>query len=244
MMEVARGNVPGFSFFNKFGENPEIPSNTEEDLWDAGGIYPFPTTVDITHIKQAVDEVAMRGAMISIQGLDSDWNLVTQFVNLDATDTTTLVALPTPLRRAFRMRVLAGVTAVQNIRATNAGDTVIYAQILTPYNQTRMALLTVPANSRGYLINVFANVVNATGKTPKNTVLEAWSADRANGYTWQLNYEDAIPTEAYAPPHKFSPPITFSEKTDIRLSAIPSDQAGRVFGGFDIIIEDLSITGG
>jgi len=125
-LEVAKGNIAGHTGVNKFGENPDITLDTTEDIWDNGGTYTFPTTVDITHLAQLVDQVAMRGGTIEVQGLDTNWDLTTQTKDLDATDTTTIVALTTALRRCFRLKVLEDVVTDQDIVARNVGGGTIY----------------------------------------------------------------------------------------------------------------------
>jgi len=43
-LEVSKGNVPGHSSLNKFGDNPDIDITSGfEDIWDGGGIYVPPT---------------------------------------------------------------------------------------------------------------------------------------------------------------------------------------------------------
>jgi len=61
----------------------------------------------MTSISQTTDQVAMRSAVIEVQGLDASWDAVTQNATLDASDTTTVVTLTTPLIRVFRMKVLS-----------------------------------------------------------------------------------------------------------------------------------------
>ncbi len=49
--EVCRGNVPGHSFINQSGENPDIDTASGfEDVWDGGGTYVAPTTARLHDI--------------------------------------------------------------------------------------------------------------------------------------------------------------------------------------------------
>ena len=133
MLTIAHGSNPLISsciWVNKFGENPSSAIDTQEDLWDGGGTYPYPATALITDLKQATDQETMRGATIEAQGLDTNWDLVVQTKALDASNTTTKVALATPLVRVMRMKVLANVVGDQNINAMDTGaGTAIYATI-------------------------------------------------------------------------------------------------------------------
>jgi len=48
-LDVSRGNIPGYSFIHKFGENPDIDTVSGfEDIWDVGGTY-VPPTVQRIH---------------------------------------------------------------------------------------------------------------------------------------------------------------------------------------------------
>jgi hypothetical protein len=42
-VQVSRGLVDGHKRIFKFGHNPQI-QNTEETIWDAGGIYAYPSS--------------------------------------------------------------------------------------------------------------------------------------------------------------------------------------------------------
>lgn len=49
-LSVAMGLVPGYSFIEKFGENPDIDSTTFEDVWDVGGNYASPTATSLHNV--------------------------------------------------------------------------------------------------------------------------------------------------------------------------------------------------
>lgn len=54
--KIARGEVPGFSFINKFGENPDIDTASGfEDIWDAGGLYVPPTQARLHNVVSTSD---------------------------------------------------------------------------------------------------------------------------------------------------------------------------------------------
>ena len=236
MLEVASGNIAGVSSVNKFGANEDVASGTEEDVWDAGGIYTFPLTADITQIRQSVTQVAMQGATIEVQGLDVNWDLVIQTVDLDAADTTTPMPLDTPLRRVFRMRVLENIVATQNIIATNAGLTVTYARITPTNNQTEMAIYTVPSGYTAYITSYYCDYVKVTGKDPTSIDFYLWMADRANNYAFQIKHSKGIPQNGSGFQHFFQPYFKVTEKTDIKISALSNGAAAHVHAGFDIVL--------
>jgi hypothetical protein len=237
-LDIAEGNITGQSQVNKFGGNPSIAADTTEDIWDGGGTYSFPATADITHISQAVDQVAMRGQTIEVQGLDTNWALIVQSKALDATDTTTAVSLDTALRRVFRMKVLANVVADSDISAKNSGGGTTYATMQAGNNQTLMAIYTVPAGKTAYMTCYYADVVEGTGKQPTSTEFKLWVADRNNSYEFQLKHARGIPKAGPGFEYCFKPYFKIGEKNDIKVSATSVDEEGVVHAGFDLILVD------
>lgn len=235
---ASSGLFPGLTGVNKFGENFAVAKDTQEDIWDGGGDYTYPTTADITHIHQATDQAALRGGTIQVQGLDADWALVVQDATLDATDTTTLVALATPLIRVFRVKVQENVIASSDLHVTNAGDTIEYAKILQGNNQTLMALYTVPAGKTAYMRKYYATMTLGLVKEPKGVNIRLWAADRAAGYEFQLKHSVGLINGGGQIEHEFLPAPSFTEKTDLRMSALAYDAIGQVSAGFDLILVD------
>ena len=235
-LEIARGNVPGVSGINKFGANLVVTADTKEDAWDGGGTYSFPTTADMTHLRQAVDQIAMRGGTIEVQGLDINWLIVTQNITLDASNTTTPVALGTPLLRVIRMKVFENIITDQNIELRNVGGGTTYSIIQSGKNQTLMAIYSTPINVEAYITSYYLSQIDATTKTPTATIGELWIADRGNNYEFQIKHAQGIPEAGDGFIHRFNPYLKMPQQCDIKMSVTPTDQDGSVYAGFDIIL--------
>jgi len=236
---IARRLIDGVSHVNKFGENADIAKDTREDIWDEGGDYIFPTTADITHISQETDEVGTDGgATIELQGLDANWDLVVQTADLDGSDTTTEVALTTPLIRVFRMKVLAGIVLAADIHAVASGGATIYAMILAGNNQTLMAIWACPRGKSAYVTKYYASMTLGTGKEPKGANVRLWVADRDSGYEFQLKHSMGIQKGAGNIEHVFDPPMKVSQKSDIKMNAFAFDNPAQISAGFDLILID------
>jgi len=244
MLEAAAGNITGISTVNKFGGGFDAAADTVSDVWDDGTtqpVYPWPTSATITDIKQSVDQAAMRGQTIEVQGLDSNWDLVVQTKALDAANTTTKVTLDTALIRIFRMKVLANVVTDQIVQAMDTGAGVaVFAVIQAGNNQTLMSLYTVPNGKTAYLTNYYASVTNETqiNKTPVGTEIKLWAADRANSYEFQLKHATSLASESDRDPHHFNPYYKFNQKTDIKITMECIAEDGHVHSGFDLILKD------
>jgi len=230
------GVYEGISSINKFGATAEAALNTATDVWDGGAVYPYPATALITHVSQTTDQTALRGALVNVQGLDADWNLVTQTVTLNATLTTTAVVLATPLLRCFRMILMGDTTLTSPIRAHNSAESVDYAIITTGLNQTLMAIYTVPAGHTAFMTSYYAATTDTTNKTPTSTEVKLYAANRVHGDLFTIKHANAIPEAGNGFLHTFNPYYKFTEKTDIRVNVTSADQPGHVHAGFDIIL--------
>ena len=244
MLDVAMGNITGYSCVNKFGENPDIAVGTTEDVWDGGGTYTFETTAAITHIRSAVDSATTQGMTIEVQGLNATWDLVVQTKDLDGSNSTTEVLLDTPLRRVFRMKVLEDSVADQDIWA---GDddmaTVAEARaiIQAGNNQTLMAIYTVPNGKTAYMTQYYVDNVPTATKIPDSIEFKLWVADRDNGYEFQLKHSRGLPHSGDGVEQQFRPYLKITQKSDIKISASVvggANDDGHPHAGFDLILVD------
>ena len=231
---MAAGDIPGASTVNKFGRDAAA-TTTEFPVWDGSTTYTWPTSATITHIRSAVDSAATQGLEIQVQGLDANYDLSIETYNLDGTDSTTEVALSPPLIRCFRMKVTDGTDADENIQAGPTGFATQQAIITAGYNQTLMAIYTVPAGKTAYLNNYFADM-NRTGGATATCDFTLWA--RPFGQVFQVkNTAGTINVGSSHFQHVFDTPLVFSEKTDIYVSALAS-AAVDVSAGFDLILVD------
>ena len=231
---AAAGTNSAMSSVNKFGRNPDVAIATEEEIWDGSAAYVYPATALMTSMSQTTDQVAARGLVIEVQGLDSTWALVVQTKALNAADTTTAVDLDTPLIRVFRMKVLGNVVTTSTIRVHNAAENQDYAIIDTGRNQTQMAIYTVPAGKTAYMTSYYAAVNPATILDPTSMPIRLYARDNANGYAKQIKHSIGLIVGQFQ--HYFEPHYKFTEKTDIFITATPVGKAADVSAGFDIIL--------
>ena len=239
-LEIPRGTIPELSSINKFGRNPSIGTNSTETIWDGSSLYSFASTADITHLRQAVDQVAMRGEKVEIQGLDASWGLTLQNVILDATDSTTPVALTTALKRVFRMKALSAITADQDIEVRNVGGGTTYASMLAGHNQTLMAVYTVPAGVTAYMTQYYFDMNKVGGGGDPDINGKLWARDNANNYAPQIKHVlGAKDTATSHISHSFNPYVRFGEKTDLYINVenLSSTASADVVAGFDLILD-------
>jgi len=246
----ARGRVQGQSFIHKFGNAPDFDTGDGEvSLWDGANdasidamTYTYSTTNDIDSvISSSVTDV---GA-VEIQGLDVNYDLTNQTVTLNGQ---TRVAIPTTLRRVFRMKNVGATNFVGNVctyitnAPTSSGvvdlNTDVRSCVDNGNNQTLMAIYTIPAGKTGYLRSFFAATSGGSRSTNYKIRLKA----RSLGGVFQLKHINALVDSGSSHfQHEYVEPEVFAEKTDIEMTAETTEGAitgSGVSGGFDIVLVD------
>ena len=227
-LQVARGQIQRHSSVFKFGFNPDI-NGTEETIWDAGGTYTYPASalsMTVTSAAGATDN----GVEVTVTGLDTNWNEVTQTVTLATTGTATLA---TALRRVYRAYVSGSTAATGAVTIANGGTT--YAQIPATDQQTLMAVYTVPAGYTAYIYKGTVSVGTANGnqyvtarlkvRTFGGVLRTAAKVTLANGF---IDFD-------------FGVPIAVTEKSDIEATGVSSGTNNAVSATFTIVL--ISNTG-
>lgn len=250
-LAIAKGDVTGHSFVHKFGNAPDFDTTDGEvTVWDGAEDgaswelmdYVYSTTADIDSISSSS---AGDTQDIVIQGLDSNWELVTQTATLNGQ---TRVALTTPLIRVFRayndnstetvghVFVFVNGTLTGGVPDTNAD---IRAVIDPENQQTEMAVYTIPAGKTGYMRDWY--MATSGGSKTSNYVVKLKS--RNFGKIFRTKHTSALEAAAPSPyQHKYEEPEVFAEKTDIEMTvesiASPAATENAVSAGFDIVLVD------
>lgn len=173
-LEVAKGNIPKHSIVHKFGAG--AVSTTVIPITQSG-TYQTPTTAQVLELVSDNVADAQNGAgarEITITGLDSNWNEVTQVINTHATDGTIAVALTTNLIRLYRWFVSSSgsyATAtvsshVGTLTIQGTGGGTVWSTIpVTPFpsGQSQIGSYTIPTGFTGFMIGKL--VYTDTGKT-------------------------------------------------------------------------------
>lgn len=254
-LSISEGNVEGKTFVHKFGEAPDFDyGDGVVTVWDGaddGGVnemlYNYSTTAAIDSISS---NNALDTQVIKLQGLDENYELVTQEATLNGQ---TRVALTTPLRRVFRLKNdgltdLNGYVYVYENTALTAGvptdTTKVRAVIQNGFNQTLMAVYTIPAGKTGYLRDWYASIAGASKDSSYVIQLRAREysdADSAHKAFQLKHISSVIDGGTTYIQHCYTEPEKFTEKTDIeiRVRATATGATGAAFSaGFDIVLVD------
>ncbi len=137
-----------FAIIHKSGHNLDVDiASTPEDVWDAGGAYPFPAAAAATTIisDSASDAVAGTGARTAVvYGTNAAGLHIQETVTMNGTDPVTLTS---QFFRVYRVTILTAGSNTTNVGIINVrhGATDI-ARIPADQGQTQMAIYTIPTD--------------------------------------------------------------------------------------------------
>jgi len=227
---VVAGYSADHTFNHKFGAVPQLSINTTGTIWDVSNtLYPW-TALDTPAIVNVErNDADDNGLVVTIQGLDSDWNYQEEQITITGAD-----QVGTKLwRRVNRAFVTSG-TAVVNvgdidIEAGAAGGTTV-ARITAELGQTLMSVYTIPAGYIGYLYH-------GTMTVQSNADATGFMFVRRNtaGTTFRVGHTfEVAGGSQYDYTFSFPPPIP--EKSDIDVRATVRSNNARVTAAFDILL--------
>jgi len=233
-LDIARGVYRYATSVNQYGRNPSCAAGADEEIWNGSVAYSWPDTALMTKLSQTTDQAALRGATVHIEGLDANWNLVKQSVVLNASLTTTAVALGTPLLRVYYAEIHGTVASTSSVRLHNDAEDTDYFVMPTGNNSTALGWYTVPAGHTAYLTNWWANHNPTQGQTFTSNLMRLWKKDNVDGSARiTVGQQGIAPDGGFV--HHYNPYMVFTEKTDIVLTASPVGAAADVSAGFDLI---------
>lgn len=223
-LQVSRGQITGHYRLHKFGFNSLI-NDTEETIWDVGGIYVYPSSA-IKMTATSTDGANDEDVQVTIQGLDANYNQISETVTLDGTGAAETNSF---FLRVFRAFIAGSQEPSGTINITNTGTT--YARITLGENQTLMTVWTVPAGYTAYLLQ--KDVTCLTEANNKFGTLRLISRKPSGVF----RAHDKFSLQNAHTEITYSTPIPFTEKTDIEVRAIgsSSNSALRVSATLDMV---------
>lgn len=151
------GQVSGTTVVQKFGRNPDVGTAAFEHTWYNGGPYNWLTGSSTLRVQaggDAADTSAGAGAReITILGLDSSWNELTETVILSGSSASA------PTTGSFLRVNRAFVSKVGTYGSTNVGDVLVettdaglvVANIEGGIGQTQLGHYSVPSGMTAYI---------------------------------------------------------------------------------------------
>lgn len=233
-MWIAGGKAAGWSHINKFGYNDEIPTTFELITTPSANVV-YPTTAAVVSVvsDDANDDAGDTGARtVSIQGLDADYNLQSDTIELDGTNAVTTT---NTYIRVFRAGVeTAGSSggAEGTISFSIGGN--VQCTINPEYdNQTLHAAYTIPAGKTGYLTRLQVT------STKDNKAGMVGFFEREFGTDKVFKVKQLLEVYRNSVAVDFPIPLKLTEKSDLELRGKNLDSGNISLGGtFDLILVD------
>jgi hypothetical protein len=217
-LQVSRGQVPYHSSLNLFGNTTTLGSTAFGPLWEgltsAGGAYAYPgSAVQMTLVSSAADT-----AVITVNGLDANYNVISENVTLNGTSNVTTTS---SFFRINNMQTFSG-NATGTVTASNGGTT--YAKITAGNADTQMALYTVPAGYTFYQTYYQADT-NTSVTSGAYVRLRTYYVDNVAGGVIHAAVQTAFVQQLSIP---LQYPLAFGEKTDIQYQMLGAGGAGAI----------------
>ena len=246
-LEVSKGLAPDHIAVNKYGRNIDIDTgSTPELVWPPGGTYEFLTTASRVRVQSTSAQdtygTGTGGYSVVLEGLDRDFNQISETINLTGTAANTSSFEYLRINRAYVN--LAGSTEVNQGRLDFLdGETgaVTMAHIDAGKSQTEQCQYTIPAGYRGYLLDFSGSILKSGSN--RNATLElvfrepGFKGDET--FVKKSKQQLAIESSGSTSFSKFyALPLTIPEKTDVYVQCINvSANNTEIFANLGIIIQ-------
>jgi hypothetical protein len=234
---VTESDVLNSYLIDKSGATETLGTSaaTMVTVWDEGGLYPWNTfTGSGAHIfvASANNDAKMQGVAITIEGLDSNYNLISEVVTMDASDTTTVQETTQNFYRIVKATVTGTNTnSIPNdyditFKYGSSGGTTV-AKILATYGATQSCTYTIPAGYQGFILGVNGS----SGQSDEITTM-IW--DRPFNGAWSQVKTFKFVSGTFE--HNMRTPLVFNEKTDIEIRAYALVESSRIGTEFQLLL--------
>ena len=220
-IKLRYGGYPELGGIDKFGYLPTA-TTSYKTVWDGDNVYTYPSSA-VAMTATSASGATDNGVEVTIQGLDTNYAELTETVTLAGSGTATTSG---EFLRVFRAYVSNGTASVGNITIANGGTT--YAKIFAEMQQTLMAVYTIPAGKRGYLISGNLSVEKNQPVVAKLMTRQFGGVLRVSGLVTSFG----VPFQRV-----WQLPPVLDSKTDIEIRA-KAGATTSIAAGFEIILED------
>lgn len=241
---------------NKFGLNIDLDTgDVPEEIWTGGDAYQWPVAaqfIDVVSTSEFDHDDGLFGTgafKVTIQGLDSDWNLLSEEIDLLGLTTVTTT---NKFLRVFRAFVSASGNTTFNIgriTMTSQNESSLVAAIEAGVGQTEMAIYTVPLGYVALMRNWWAslNKPGAAAGLMVQVALSSRTNDNSGDHPIVRRKESgalAVDGSAFFQ-RDFFPAKKFNAKDDIFCQAINTTaNSANISAGFDLVlIKESMVTG-
>lgn len=226
-LNVSRNKVRGAIQIHKFGATPTQSTNTNASIWDIPDtLYPWSAFNTPGILSIPAVNASDNGKKVRVEGLDENWNLVSEDFTLSSSVTVNGNIL---FKRVYTAYLITGETNVGQISFFRGATEVL--RIIANFSQSLLATYTVPAGHTGYIYQGTCSAqagADATGFMYLR--LNGASTTFMIGHTFEVDGDGGQYT------YKFSFPQPIPEKTDVDVRLTTRSNNGRYTAAFDILL--------
>ena len=234
---VTEAEVLGAYLIDKSGatETLGVTANTMSTVWGGTGLYPWTTftgTGDKIYIKSVTNDPKVQGKSVTIEGLDSNYDILVETVTLHATDTTIPVSTVNNFYRTNKMYLTGNNTNNLphdydiELRYGSSVGTLI-GKMNAPWGRGQNCFYTVPRGYEGFVLSINGN----SGKMDEITS-SLWF--HPYGGTWTLQKSFKFISGTFD--HNFRTPLRISEKSDVEIRAFALVESSRIGTEFQMLV--------
>jgi len=229
-LQVARNQIAGHSAISIFGYNGDVDTS-EESVWPDGGTVPHPTTASVLDIVSTSTDDADEGTganTVFIEGLDGNYNVVSETVTLDGTTAVETVNSYLYVNQLYV--ATAGTGGANAGEITAKVDTTLYDLIAVGYNQRTTAHYCVPAGYTAYLTEGVITAGQASGSTAVTAFLKQHGPDGI------LRVVAISTLNNGSIQYDFAYPVAITEKSCFGASAVGAANNNSVSAFFNFVL--------
>jgi hypothetical protein len=236
-LQVARNQIQGHRAVTVFGFNSDVDTS-QVSVWPLPSLIPFPAaaiqmTVSSTN---ANDTSAGTGARtVVVQGLDANYNEVTEVVTLNGQTAVTMAASLLRVNYAYVATAGSGNSAAGDIYigtgvVTAGVPATTYNIIKFDYNDTITGSYTVPAGYTAYVSQGLFSAGQASGSTQVQGRLVTRGTDNIRRTAALTTLNNGVADYA------FEYPLAVPEKTTVEATATGSANNNAVSSLFVLVL--------
>jgi len=236
-LQVSRGQIQGHRNVTVFGFNPDVDT-TQVSVWPLPSLITFPASALQMTVSSssANDTSAGTGARtIVVQGLDANYNEVTETVTMSGQTAVTMTASLLRVNYAYVATAGSGNSAAGDIyigtgTVTAGVPATVYDVIKFDYNNTTTGSYTIPAGYTGYV----SQGLFSTGQAGGSNQVQGRLLSRG---TNNIRMTAAITTlNNGVANYVFEYPLAIPEKTTLEATAIGSSANNAVSSMFILVL--------
>jgi len=210
-------------------------ANTMSTVWGSTGLYPWATFTGSgakIYIKSVTNDPKVQGKSVTIEGLDSNYDILIETVSLHPTDTTIPVSTVNNFYRTNKMYLTGNnINSLPHdynieLRYGSSSGTLI-GQMNAPWGRGQNCFYTVPRGYEGFVLCINGN----SGKMDEITS-SLWF--HPYGGTWTLQKSFKFISGTFD--HNFRTPLRITEKTDIEIRAFALVESSRIGTEFQMLV--------